>query len=733
MPDSIHTFSPSSQPHAAGSIVDAVSDSANEHLAWQKHFQTNLLNSFPFAVWLKKANGQYFAINQAFTEVFGITQAQIDAGKTVFDFFPQETAQRFTDEDNGVIANRQPIHVHERLITVDGTHKWIETWKACLELNGQAVGTIGFSSNIEDRMQAQSRLDNALWLMESLLQGIPDPIWMKDAQGRFAYCNNNACRLLGMSAAEIIGKTQAEIAQVSPLEGAAQLTEHAEQATVQEIWIIPPGSQGRMLLEVRSIPLHTPEGQVSGFLGIARDITELTINRQRLQRIAYYDDLTGLPNRALCLERLSQSIQSAVQSGKPMGLLMLDLDHFKEVNDSLGHARGDDLLREVALRLSQSTGPKDTVARLGGDEFALILPELGTMDRLEWFATTILSKFERPIVLDGRDYFVTCSIGITVCPRDSKEPSDLLKFADSAMYLAKRSGRNAYRFYSSDLTASAERRLSIENELHQAVTRGDLQLYFQPKISLSSGRMIGSEALIRWMHPLRGMIGPNEFIPIAESSGLIVEIGDWVMHQACRFAASFNHNQPHIHKVSINLSPRQFQNNQLVKKLEAALHDNRCRAEWIEVEITESILMEQDHALLETLHAIEAMGITIAIDDFGTGYSSLSYLSTFPIHTLKIDRSFIQNLTTNHSRLGLVRGILSIANALNQNVVAEGVETEDQAAWLATNGCQVAQGYLYSKPVPETQMWALPLTHPLPQASDAGSQTMFAAARAPIQ
>jgi diguanylate cyclase (GGDEF)-like protein/PAS domain S-box-containing protein len=450
-------------------------------------------------------------------------------------------------------------------------------------------------------------------------------------------------------------------------------------------------------------------GAVVSVLAVARDITELNAFREKIHQMAFYDTLTSLPNRALFSDRLRQMLTDAAWHSQHAGVMLLDLDRFKAINDSLGHPAGDALLREAALRLSFCVRGYDTVARLGGDEFAVLLPQIRNADDLGRVAGKILASFNAPFMLEGKEVFITTSIGIAVFPEDSSDADDLVKQADSAMYFAKRSGRNNFRFYSKDLTASAGERLALESELRHAVERKELELYYQPKVRLDNNTLVGSEALLRWNHPQRGMVPPDHFISIAEDSGLIVEIGEWVLRDACATACEWNAQGKPLHKIAVNLSARQFQSNDLVKTVITVLEETGCQHEWIELEITESLLLDESGEVLESLETLRAMGISIAIDDFGTGYSSLSYLARFPITTLKIDRSFIRTVTTEHYRAELVKAILSIARCLGQEVVAEGVETLEQAAFLQANGCQIGQGYLYSMPVPKTAFAAINL------------------------
>jgi diguanylate cyclase (GGDEF)-like protein len=459
-------------------------------------------------------------------------------------------------------------------------------------------------------------------------------------------------------------------------------------------------------------------GEVATVLAVGRDITDIHSYRQKIHQMAFYDPLTALSNRSSFNERLKEILVDASNREQQAVVMLLDLDRFKTINDTMGHPAGDQLLREAAARLTACVRAHDMVARLGGDEFAILLPEMPVGIDLGRIAEKILDAFRKPFMLEGKEAFVSTSIGIAVYPDDSCDANDLVKHADAAMYLAKRSGRNDYRFYSKELTVLASERFELESELRRAVERKELELYFQPKVWLADGALIGSEALVRWNHPQRGLVQPDQFIGIAEDSGMIMEIGEWVLREACRIAYAWNAPNMPLHKVAINLSARQFQSGDLAKTVTRILQETNCWPEWIELEITESMLLDEHGDVLKILQQFQELGIAVAIDDFGTGYSSLSYLARYPINTLKIDRIFVSSLAADPHRAELVKAIISISRSLGLFVVAEGVDTVEQAANLRELGCQIAQGYLYSKPMPRDVFQSLLMS--FGQASDLG-------------
>lgn len=423
-------------------------------------------------------------------------------------------------------------------------------------------------------------------------------------------------------------------------------------------------------------------------------------NEELIRHQASYDALTDLPNRRMFVDRLRAEVARAERDESNVALLFIDLDRFKGVNDTLGHEVGDQLLVTAALRIRQCVRASDLVARLGGDEFVVLIPEVEDVAHLGRLAHGITEVLSEPFELGAHMAYVSASVGIASYPADAGTPDKLVSCADQAMYAAKENGRNGFHFYSAELSASASERLQIEVDLRQGLRRNELELYYQPKMDLADGTLVGAEALLRWNHPERGLVMPDKFIRVAEDCGLIVEMGEWVLREACRTAAEWNTAGRAVRKLAINLSARQFQVPHLFEQVSLILEECACRPEWIELEITESLLLEEGGAVLETLRRFRHLGISIAIDDFGTGYSALSYLARFPINTLKIDRSFTRYVTNDGYHAEVVRAILSIANSLGQQVVAEGVESAEQAACLRMLGCPLGQGYLYGKPMP---------------------------------
>ena len=433
--------------------------------------------------------------------------------------------------------------------------------------------------------------------------------------------------------------------------------------------------------------------------GIVQDITERKMQQGRIEYLANHDALTGLPNRNLLSDRMEQAISHGRRTGQLVAVMVLDLDRFKHVNDTFGHSVGDSLLKAVAVRLKEAVRDGDTVARLGGDEFVVMLVNLSTPADADVVARKVLGTFAAPFAFDGHDLHVTTSIGISLCPIDGASAEALLRTADAALYSAKERGRNGYSLYTRELGVRVEERAGLENALYQAVTNNELELYYQPKVDLKTGQISGAEALIRWRRPGIGVIPPDRFIPIAEETGLILPIGEWVLRTACAQAVAWQQEGHPPIPVAVNLSARQFQQQNVAELVRATLAETGLAPAWLELELTESVLMQDRRSIAHTLQDLKALGVVLSLDDFGTGYSSLSYLKDLPIDVVKIDKSFLSDVTTSAEGASLTRSIIAMAESLNMETVAEGVETEAQLSFLNRHRCHAMQGYYFSHPV----------------------------------
>ena len=452
------------------------------------------------------------------------------------------------------------------------------------------------------------------------------------------------------------------------------------------------------------------EGDLASYVCFFTDISERKASEQRIHRLAYYDALTHLPNRTLFQDRLHTALQQAERHKSWVVLMFLDLDRFKPINDSLGHAAGDRMLKDMAERLLDCVDDDDTVARMGGDEFTLLLQPRATremaLNRAIHVAEQILSSLVRPFVLENREFFVTASIGIALSPQDGSELSQLMKNADTAMYHAKERGKNNFQFYQADMNASALERLELESDLRHALEQNEFILYYQPQFSGDGKRLTGAEALLRWRHPQRGLVPPGEFIPVIEELGLVVDVGDWVIAEASRQLKAWHQAKVRVPKVSVNISARQFSDGQLGNRIANILKDTGLPPACLELELTESILMREVHEAMQILDSLKNLGLSIAVDDFGTGYSSLNYLKQFPIDVLKIDRTFVDGLPEGEQDAQIARAIIAMAHSLNLAVIAEGVETHEQLEFLREHGCDEVQGYLFGRPMPANQFEA---------------------------
>jgi diguanylate cyclase (GGDEF)-like protein len=439
---------------------------------------------------------------------------------------------------------------------------------------------------------------------------------------------------------------------------------------------------------------------VEHFLGVLNDITQTKRYQEQLEHQATHDTLTGLPNRAVLIDRMEQAMAHARSHGQSMTVVLLDLDGLKHINDGFGHGVGDRVLQMIARRLKTCMRRTDTVARLGGDAFVLLFSNPDSSDAMTVELQTVLDAVAAPLPVDERELYVTATLGVCVFPDDGQDATTLLRNADIAMYRAKELGGNTFEFYREDMAQRLNARLSMLSALRHAVERDELHLQYQPRVDLRTGAVVGVEALLRWNHPEQGAVSPADFIPLAEESGLIESIGNWVMRTACRQAVEWTRSGLAPVTMAVNLSARQFARRDVAAWVATALDDAGLQPRWLELELTESVLMADAKAAARTMVELKRLGVSLAIDDFGTGYSSLSYLKRFPVDRLKIDRSFVRDLTTSVDDAAIAKTIIALGRTLNMRVVAEGVETAEQAEFLRHERCDEMQGFLCSRPLP---------------------------------
>jgi len=512
--------------------------------------------------------------------------------------------------------------------------------------------------------------------------------------------------LTGLPADQVLGKRAADFFPFlgdQPIDEILGRVLKGETVSLAETTYLVPGTERQGWISAAYRPQHDSTGAVSGVIGRMLDLTERKRAEQQMEYQVYHDALTGLANRRLFQEHLTLAIALAQRKRRPVAVLFLDLDHFKVINDSLGHTLGDALLREIATRLKTSVREGDVVARVGGDEFTIVLQELEKKEDAAVMAQRVLRIVAEPIDVEGQRLYITTSIGITVYPDDGEDAETLLKNADNAMYRAKAVGRNTYEMSTQELSRSMQERLTLESGLHQAMERNEFEVYYQPQIDIRTMRIVGMEALLRWRHPDRGLMTPGTFLSVAEERGFIVLIGDWVLRTALNQARAFRDMGFHDFRVAVNLSARQFRELSLVDSIESAIKQSRLDPSSLELEITESVAMENLDLTFKVLERLRRTGISIAIDDFGMGHSSLSYLKRFPIDCLKIDRNFVEDLPDRFEDAAIVRAVIELAQGLNLRVVAEGVETKPQLDFLKEHGCREVQGFYFGFPVPAPQ------------------------------
>lgn len=712
---------------------------ANELITLQ-----TLIDWVPDYLWVKDAESRLVVVNKALASDSGRAKTSDMIGLTDFDLHGPEAARAFRALEQDILSSGQPmIDREESIVDASGAQRWLLSTKVPLRNDRNEIfGLVGIARDITERKRAdvlrdgQSQilqmiamsapleevLRHLMHLVESQLTGIYGSVLLLDDDG--IHLRNGAAPSLAAAYTRAIDGIR-----IGPKAGSCGTAVYRrETVIVADTTLDPLWEEFRELATTHgyrscwSTPILSHQGAVLGTFALysatvreptavetrlidaATRIAGIAIERKqsedRIRFLANHDALTGLPNRALLKDRLSQALLYAQRYDRWVTVVFVDLDNFKIVNDSLGHNAGDALLKTVASRMVDCVRASDTVVRLGGDEFVvLLLDQPKSADIISETVQKLRAAIAEPINADGHDLRVTGSIGIANYPNDGVDADVLLANADAAMYRAKEIGRDNFQFYTPALNTKAHEKFLFQEELRNAVVRSEFVLVYQPQVDLRSGRIFAVEALIRWNHPTLGMVPPIKFIPIAEETGLIVPIGDWVLHEACRQNKAWQDaGLPHV-SVCVNVSARQFREKNMIARVVSALTDSGLEAKYLELELTESLIMQDVEQAVETMKELQSLGVNLSIDDFGTGYSSLSALKNFPVARLKIDKSFISDLPTNESDKAVASAVILLGQKLNLRVIAEGVETEDQVAFLRENNCDEMQGYHFSKPI----------------------------------
>ena len=553
-------------------------------------------------------------------------------------------------------------------------------------------------------LNAIAKAEEGLKLRDRAIESSVNAICITDnlaADNPIVYVNPAFERITGYSSAEVLGRN-ARLLQGTDLAQPGLITVRAALHDERPCHVVLRNyrKDGSMYWnELHIAPVRNDAGAVSHYIGVHSDITDAKTHQDELARQANHDSLTGLPNRNLLWDRIQGACARAQRYDNFAAVAFLDLDNFKVVNDSLGHTLGDHLLRAVAARLQTALRATDTVARQGGDEFVLVLSDQASEQQVADELQRIAQSFSKSFSVEGREVFITASIGAAMYPQDAKDPESLLKSAELAMYRAKESGRNSYQLYTVEMQTRVTERLALESRLRQALARGEFELYYQPQVDLRTNRVFGCEALIRWKQPDLGMISPAKYIPLAEETGLIVPIGEWVLRTACRQCKAWQDAGLPPVTVAVNISARQFREKNLFELVGTTLAETGLAPGQLELEVTESVIMHDAQQVIASLQAFRDMGVRLSVDDFGTGYSSLSYLKRFPVDRLKIDQSFVRDLSSNADDVAIAQAIITLGHTLNLHVIAEGVETPEQLAFLRNHHCDEMQGYLFGKPM----------------------------------
>ena len=679
-------------------------------------------DNIPESIVYIDTNQRYKFVNNTFLRQRGKSRHEV-IGKTTEEVLGTEAA-RFADVYVARALAGETV-TYERLVQMfDGQKRWFNVRTVPdMNRNGQVQGLYVVGMDIDELKRAELDLRRANWLLSSHFENTPLAVIEWDPAFRVRRWSPQAEKIFGWREEELSGKHYRDWKFV--VEGDAV---QADEVTARLITQMEPRAtslhrnhrkDGRVIwCEWYNSSLRDDAGNIISILSLAQDVTTRVLAEERLVHQATHDSLTGLPNRTMLQDRLRQAISRARRGGHRVAAMFIDLDRFKDVNDTLGHRIGDELLREMSARLGRVVRESDLLVRLSGDEFMVVLEQVTDLESPRFVATKLLEEIRQPSRIEGHDIHISGSVGISLFPDDADDVETLLKNADMAMYRAKELGKNNFQIFSVDLAEHGTAARLMENALRSAVVRNEFELYYQPKIDMRSSRITGAEALLRWHHPTRGMLTPGEFIHLAEETGLVHEIGDWVLDAAFSQARRWQEAGYADLRLAVNLAAGQFRATNLAERIRERLVREGCRPQSIEVEVTETGMLRDPEGVGRTLTALREMGLRVAIDDFGTGYSSLSHLKRFPIDTLKIDKTFVADVLTDRDDTAIVSAVIALARALDMEVIAEGVETEAQRALLAAHGCDAYQGYLFSRALPAPEFEALMNRHARNAARD---------------
>ena len=656
----------------------------------------DIIENAPSVISMKTVDGKYAMVNHLFTEIFKFSSDDV-IGRTDKDIFSYETAQKFRDNDLKVVKGKKAIQFEESILQEEILHTYISNKFPLFDNDNNVIAVCSIATDITERKKAELKLS----LAKNVIEHANEAVVVTDLNAVIEEVNDAYFKISGYSREEVIG--------VNPK---LLQSGHHDKQFYKAMWksIAETGSwegemwdrrkNGEVYSKNLSIStVYDDAGKACKYVGIFSDITGRKETERQLKHLAYYDALTSLPNRVMFYDRLQQAVSSAQRDDHLFAIMMIDLDRFKHVNDTLGHASGDELLVIVAQKLKDLVRGSDTVARIGGDEFKIILTDIKSPDEASIVAQKVIDTLRQPVQLKGKMVTIGASIGIAIYPDDGEEIDQLIKYADMALYKAKESGRNCYLYFSSDFQTQILDHVEMESDMKKAMAVGEFSLHYQPKINLHEDSLFGMESLIRWQHPEKGLISPDQFIPFAEETGLIIPLGEWILNTACQQLRLWSENLEQPLNLAINLSALQFQQKDFVRTMKKIIDTHGIDPKNLELEITESMVMADVDNAIDIMKQLRNLGLKLAIDDFGTGYSSLSYLKRFPINTLKIDQSFVRDLTIDSKDAAMVKAIISMAKDLGLDVVAEGVETKEQSDFLRMNGCQYVQGFYFSKPL----------------------------------